>query len=484
MNRPRIWRLVAIIAIAALSLFVVLNINHPGWVEDLLFWQAEAQRDIALRLGLDLQGGLKVLLAADPAEGQEFDSSSMETARRIVENRVNSLGLAEPVVQAQGERRIIVELPGIDNPEQAVETIKGTALLEFVDAGFNPVMPGTVVTTTLGGPEAAEEGEVADTAAPEPTATTEVTPTTALTETETAQPEATGQVYETILTGADIANVGLDRTEQNEYIIPFELQPDAAETFSAYTGSHVGQFLCIVLDKEILSCPTIREQIPGGTGSISGAFSFEDARQLAIQLRYGALPMPLRVESFNRVGATLGDESVQRSVRAGVIGLSVVLLFMLVYYRLPGALADVALIIYVLINLALYKLVPITLTLPGIAGFILSAGMAVDANILIFERMKEELRVGRRLTRAIELGFERAWPSIRDGQLSTLIICAILFFFGSNFGASIVKGFAITLALGTMVNLFTAVFATRTLVRQVAFAAGEWLSAREWILGV
>ncbi|MGD2177132.1 MAG: protein translocase subunit SecD [Anaerolineae bacterium] len=487
MNKPRIWRLVAIIAIAALSLYVALNINHLDWVEDLLFWQPEAQRDIALRLGLDLQGGLKVLLAADPPAGQEFEPGSMETARRIVENRVNSLGLAEPVVQAQGERRIIVELPGIDNPEQAVETIKGTALLEFVDVGFNPLPPETVITTTLGGP-GASAGEVTGTpsltATVEPTATPPLTPTTGLTETQPAQPQPAGPVYETILTGADIANVGLDRTQQNEYIIPFELNSDAAEVFAEYTASHVGQYLCIVLDKTILSCPTIREPIPGGRGSISGAFTFEDARQLAIQLRYGALPMPLRVESFNRVGATLGDESVNRSVRAGVIGLSVVLLFMLVYYRLPGALADVALIIYVLINFALYKLAPITLTLPGIAGFILSAGMAVDANILIFERMKEELRAGRRLTRAIELGFDRAWPSIRDGQLSTLIICAILFFFGTNFGASIVKGFAITLALGTMVNLFTAVFATRTFVRQLAFAASEWVSAHDWILGV
>jgi protein-export membrane protein SecD len=495
MSKPRIWRLVAIIAIAALSLYVTLNINHAAWVENLLFWQPEGQRDIALRLGLDLQGGLKVLLAADPPAGQEYEPGSMETARRIVENRVNSLGLTEPVVQAQGERRIIVELPGIDNPEQAVETIKGTALLEFVDAGFNPVPPETVVTTTLGGPEAEAAGEITGTtsltATLEPTTTAPLTPTTpltgtetVLTETESAQPQATGRVYETILTGADIANVGLDRTEQNEYVIPFELNADAADTFAQYTASHVGQYLCIVLDKTVLSCPTIREPIPGGSGSISGAFTFEDARQLAIQLRYGALPMPLRVESFNRVGATLGEESVQRSVRAGVIGLSVVLLFMLVYYRLPGLLADVALLVYVLINFALYKLVPITLTLPGIAGFILSAGMAVDANILIFERMKEELRGGRRLTRAIELGFQRAWPSIRDGQLSTLIICAILFFFGTNFGASIVKGFAITLAVGTSVNLFTAVFATRTFVRQVAAAAGEWLSVREWILGV
>jgi protein-export membrane protein SecD len=483
MRRPSIWRLVAIIVIAALSLYAALDINHPTWLENLLFWQPEGQRDIALRLGLDLQGGLKVLLAADPPAGQDFEPGSMETARRIVENRVNSLGLAEPVVQAQGERRIIVELPGIDNPEQAVETIKGTALLEFVDAGFSPLLPQTLVTTTLGGPEAASEGPTI-LESDSPTTTTALTSTQTLTETDPVQPQATGRVYETILTGADIASVGLDRTEQNEYIIPFELQSDAAETFSAYTASHVGQYLCIVLDKTVLSCPTIRERIPGGRGSISGAFTFEDARQLAIQLRYGALPMPLRVESFNRVGATLGEESVDRSVRAGVIGLGVVLLFMLVYYRLPGALADVALAIYVLINFALYKLVPITLTLPGIAGFILSAGMAVDANILIFERMKEELRAGRRLARAIELGFDRAWPSIRDGQLSTLIICAILFFFGTNFGASIVKGFAITLALGTSVNLFTAVFATRTFVRQVAASLSDWLSTRGWMLGV
>jgi len=485
MSQSKTWRLVAIILIAVVALFVTLNINHPAWVENLLFWQPEGQRDISLRLGLDLQGGLKVLLAADPPEGQEFEASSMETARRIVESRVNSLGLTEPVVQAQGERRIIVELPGIENPEQAVETIKGTALLEFVDAGFNPVPPGTVVTTTLGGPQAAEGSVITDTSSLTATLegedTSDIVASTGVTET---QPQASGQVYETILTGADLANVGLDRTEQNQYIIPFELNQEGAETFSQYTTSSVGQYLCIVLDKEVISCPTIREPIPGGRGSISGAFTLEEARQLAIQLRYGALPMPLRVESFNRVGATLGEQSVNRSVRAGVIGLSIVLLFMLIYYRLPGGLADVALVIYVLINLALYKLIPITLTLPGIAGFILSAGMAVDANILIFERMKEELRSGRRLGRAIEMGFDRAWPSIRDGQLSTLIICAILFVFGTNFGASIVKGFAITLALGTMVNLFTAVFTTRTFVGQVAEAAGQWLSEREWILGV
>jgi protein-export membrane protein SecD len=488
MSETKTWRLVAIILIALVALFVTLNIDHPTWLENLLFWQPEAQREISLQLGLDLQGGLKVLLAADPPEGQDFEPGSMEAARRIVENRVNSLGLTEPVVQAQGERRIIVELPGIENPEEAVETIKGTALLEFVDAGFNPVLPDTVVTTTLGGPEIVEGSVVTDTsplsATVEGEDTSDIIATEGLTPTEEAQPQAAGRVFETILTGADLANVGLDRNQQNQYVIPFELNQDAAQTFGDYTASHVGQHLCIVLDKQVISCPRIREPIPGGRGSISGDFTLETARQLAIQLRYGALPMPLRVESFNRVGATLGEQSVDRSIRAGVIGLSVVLLFMLVYYRLPGGLADLALVIYVLINFALYKLIPITLTLPGIAGFILSAGMAVDANILIFERMKEELRSGRRLGRAIEMGFERAWPSIRDGQLSTLIICAILFLFGTNFGASIVKGFALTLALGTMVNLFTAVFATRTFVGYVAGAAGEWLAERNWVLGV
>jgi protein-export membrane protein SecD len=680
MRKSEPWWLAAIILIALVALFVDLNIGHPDWAKAVLFWQPAGRRDIALRLGLDLQGGLQVLLAADVPDGQDLEPGAMETARRIVENRVNGMGLTEPIVQAQGERRIIIELPGIENPEQAVDTLKGTALLEFVDAGFVPLMPGTLVTTTLGAPREATppitevtpttpvsltaEGELlpmpADPAernamysqppamqidtsqtyvatiktekgdivvelfadqAPntvnnfvflaqegfydnttfhrvipdfmaqggDPTGTgsggpgykfadefhpdlrhdrpgilsmansgadtngsqffitygatpglddrhsvfgqviegldvlqsltprdpsesptfsgdlieaitimtttsklsptTELSPTAELPLTPTVpapspSPAPEPGVYETILTGAGLKSAGLDRTEGGEYVVPLEFEAEAAETFAQYTASHVGQYLCIVLDKAIISCPTIQEPIPGGRASISGRFTFEDARQLALQLRYGALPVPLRVESFNRIGATLGAESVEKSVRAGAIGLVIVLLFMLVYYRLPGGLADLALIIYVLINLALYKLAPITLTLPGIAGFILSAGMAVDANILIFERMKEELRRERRLRTAIEIGFSRAWPSIRDGQLSTLIVCAILFFFGTNFGASTVKGFAITLAIGTAVNIFTAVFATRTFLRQVAASASEWLAEREWLLGV
>ena len=487
MKGSEAWRLAIITLIALLAGYVSSDVARPDWVNELLFWRPAAQRQIGLRLGLDLQGGLQILLSADVPEGEELDTLSMETARRIVENRVNSLGLTEPVVQAQGDRRIIVELPGIENPDQAVETIKGTALLEFVDVGRIPLQPGTAITTSLGGPRLTSPARVLTaTVSAEPTSepvlSTEFTSTASFSSTiESALP--TPVTFDTILTGAGLESVGLD-VQQGKYFVPFKLNSEAAQVFADYTASHVGEYLCIVLDKVVVSCPRVEGPIPGGDAMISGDFSYDAARQLSVQLRYGALPVPLRVESFNRIGATLGAESVQKSIRAGAIGLVIVLLFMLIYYRLPGGLADVALIIYVLINVALYKLVPITLTLPSIAGFILSAGMAVDANILIFERIKEELRGGRRLKMAVETGFSRAWPSIRDGQLSTLIICIILFFFGTNFGASVVKGFAITLAIGTVVNVFTAVLATRTFVRQIAASAGEWVAERPWLLGV
>ena len=487
------WQPAVVVVVALVALYVTLNVPRPDWLTNALVWQPEGQRDLALRQGLDLQGGLQVLLAADVPEGEDLDPASMETARRIVENRVNSLGLTEPVVQSQGERRIIVELPGIENPEQAVDMIKGTALLEFVDTGRGWLPPGTLITTTLGGPRATGVETITPAATPPSEETTAQTPSPPLTASLELSPTATQPsqpapaepvALETILTGADLKNVGMALADQNQAVVEFELNPDATQVFADHTASHIGQFLCIVMDKEVISCPEIQSAIPSGQGRIEGNFTYDTARQLMLQLRYGALPVPLRVESFNRVGATLGAESVERSIRAGAIGLGIVLIFMVVYYRLPGALADIALIIYVLINFALYKLVPITLTLPGIAGFILSAGMAVDANILIFERMKEELRQGRSLGPAIEIGFSRAWPSIRDGQLSTLIICAILFIFGTNFGASIVKGFALTLAIGTVVNIFTAVFATRTFVRLAAASAGKWLAERQGWLGV
>ncbi len=476
--------LIIIALLAILAVYVDLNIDHPAWLENLLVWQPEGARKIAIRYGLDLRGGLKVSLVADVPEGQEVDRVSMETARQIVENRVNGLGLAETIVQIQGGRRIIVELPGIDDPELAIEIIRGTALLEFIDAGYFELRKGTVVTTTLGGPRLSGGSVVTTPVAPEATPTLPLAPTTALTETAPATPTVPPGVYETILTGADLDQVGLDRDDMG-YFIPFRLKPEAANKFAAYTASHVGQYLCIVLDKEVISCPKIREAIPGGNGQITlGNATYQEARGLAIQLHYGALPVPLRVETATTVGPTLGEISVQKSVRAGIVGLSIVLLFMLVYYRVLGGAADLALLLYAALNLALYKLAPVTLTLPGIAGFLLSAGMAVDANILVFERMKEEIRAGRSLRAAMEAGFNRAWTSIRDSQISILIACAVLYFFGTNFGASMVKGFALTLAIGTVINLFTAIVVTRTFLRTLLRLAGNWLQARRWLLSV
>ncbi len=449
--------LALILVLAAISLYLVLPIHHPTWVTNLLFWQPEGARSLDFRQGLDLQGGLQVLLVADVPPDEKIDPGALEAAAKVVESRVNALGLLEPVVQVRGERRIIVELPGIDNPEQAIDTIRETALLEFVEpppgTPTEMLQPGTVISTTYG-------------------------------MTATTVPSGT-LLFKTILTGKDLKRADSVFVQQsNEWVIDFELQPEAKDLFADYTASHINQPLCIVLDKTILSCPYIRSKIPDGRGQISGDFTKERADQLAIQLKYGALPIPLKIESYRAIGPSLGAESVQKSIRAGIIGLAIVFLFMVVYYRLNGVAADLALALYVVLNLLVYKLLPVTITLPGIAGFLLSAGMAVDANILVFERMKEELRRGRSLQSAMEAGFSRAWTSVRDSNYATLLTCLILYFFGSAFAASLVKGFAITLALGTIINLFTAIFVTRTFVRVIIGLYGDKIQQKPELLGL
>ncbi len=451
-------------------------------------------RDIELRRGLDLQGGLQVLLEADVPPEESVEPAAMQAVRAIIEQRVNGLGVSEPLIQLSGSRRIIVELPGIADPERAIQTFGETGLLEFIDAGLSYLPPGMVVRTTEEvGPSAPisptatitptiEEGTPtlvpATTASlvpsPAETVTATVTATAPITVTPSpvlsptiVAPTPEEPVYETILTGRHLqeANMGFGQLGLIE--IYFQLNDEGAALFEDYTRTHVGQVMCIVLDKQVVNCATINEPIPGGGVRITreGGFPPEDAESIVIRLRYGALPIPLRVETNRTVGPTLGEDSLRKSLIAGLIGLSIVVVFMLLYYRLPGALADVALMIYAAIILALFKLIPVVLTLPGIAGFILSVGMAVDANILIFERMKEELRVGKGLRLAVEQGFGRAWPSIRDSNFSTLITCAILFWFGSYFGASIVKGFALTLGIGVLVSMFTAIIVTRTFLR-------------------
>ncbi len=409
----------------------------------------------------------------------------------------------EAVVQRQGENRILVELPGLVNPDEAIATLKATGRLEFVEAGFTPLPEGLSILTTYEvtpsltvetTPTATLEVTITPTVAP--TATPELTPTPEITSAEALSPTSeitpTAKVYRTIMTGKHLksARVGTDEFGRPE--IDFELTAEGTEIFAKYTREHVGEFLAIVMDGVVISCPRIKEPITEGRGRITSekGFTLEEAKRLAIILQYGALPVPLKVVQTRVIGPTLGQDSIRKSIRAGIIGIIVVLAFMLTYYRLPGFLADLALISYGLINLAIYKfgipgLFPgVTLSLPGITGFLLSTGMAVDANILIFERMKEELRQGRPLSAAIEAGFSRAWTSIRDSNLSTLLTCVVLYWFGSNFGASMVKGFAITLFIGVCVSMFTAITMTRTLIAFVFDLAGRFLEKRRWLLGI
>lgn len=462
--------LITTIILTAIAVYLALPIQHPDWLTSLVFWQPASTRDLQIKEGLDLRGGLQVLLEADVPADQTVERDAIQTAKQIVENRVNGLGVSEPLIQVQGDRRIVVELPGISDPDQAIETLKGTGLLEFIEAGDEFLPAGTRISTSMGSLD--DSGTV--------TSTATVTATGVVSPAVTATP---AKIYRTIMTGADLktANIAFD-PNTNAPLITFELTDEGSKKFAEYTTANIGKILSIVLDKTVLSSPRIQSAITGGTGQITGNFTLDEARSLSVQMRYGALPVPLRVAESRAVGPTLGQDSVRKSITAGLIGLLVVIVFMLLYYRLPGLLADAALVIYALLVFALFKLIPVTLTLPGIAGFVLSVGMAVDANILIFERMKEELRNGRTLRAAIDTGFARAWPSIRDSNVSTLITCLILFWFGSNFGASIVKGFAVTLSIGVLVSLFTAITVTRTFLHLVMNNMD--LARHRWWFGV
>jgi preprotein translocase subunit SecD len=391
-------------------------------------------RDINTVLGLDLVGGVQALLEADlPADSTETDTQ-MELARRVIENRVNGLGVSEAVVQQAGEERILVELPGETDPEKALNTIRETGLLEWVDTGSLAPPIGTELKTDYGQTDEAAAGET---------------------------------VYHTIMTGANIEDVSVGTDQAGQVVVAFRLDSEGEDIFYQHTRANVGMILSLVLDGKVISSPRIQQAISGGSGSISGNFTVESANDLVVQLRSGSLPFALNIVESRTVGPSLGQDSLQKSLIAGVIGMLIVMLFMILYYRLPGIVAAIALMAYAAISYALFRLIPVTLTLPGIAGFVLSIGVAVDANVLIFERLKEELRRGKPLRTAIDMGWGRAWPSIRDSNISTLITCSILFWFGSQYGATIVKGFSITLALGVLVSLFTAIIVTRTILHLV-----------------
>jgi preprotein translocase subunit SecD len=432
--------LILIAVILAFAIFLVIP-NNPGFFG----------REISTHLGLDLVGGAQVLLEADLPAGIEVTSEQMDTATTIIEDRVNGLGVNESVVQRAGDRYILVEIPGVEDPETAVATIKETALLEFVDMSM---LDGGQASALVG------QRIQTDYAAGSETITDTQTTSSTL-------PVYAQQTFHTVMTGDTISEAGPTVGQLGNYEVAFVLTDAGSKTFSDFTTGHIGDILAITLDKVVISTPSINNAITSGQGVIQGNFTPEEANKLAVQLRYGRLPVPLKIAENRTIGPSLGEDSLNKSLLAGMIGMSIVMLFMALYYRLPGILADVAILIYAVITFALFRFIPVTLTLPGIAGLMLSTGSALDANILIFERLKEELRMGRTLKQAVSLGFERAWPSIRDSNIATLITCGILFWFGSQFGATIVKGFSVTLALGVGVSLLTALFVTRTFLTMV-----------------
>lgn len=378
-------------------------------------------RDLSLRLGLDLSGGVHLVYQVDTSALPDSDrAAAVEATRANIERRVNSLGVAEPIIQtskAGSDYRLIVELAGVTDINQATSLIGQTAQLEFRSAKV-------------------------------------ATPSSAIDFTSTG------------LTGRDLrlAQVQFDSGKAaGQPVVAIEFSPDGAKKFSEITAKNIGKPLAIFLDDQLVKAPTVESAITDGKAIISGNFTPDEAKKLTIQLNAGALPVPIHIIEQRNIGATLGVESIHKSIVAAAVGLVVIWLFMIVNYGFKGLLADLVLIVYILIFLALIKLIPITLTLAGIAGFILSIGMAVDANILIFERMKEELRWGRPLKAAVELGFHRAWTSVRDSNASSLITAGLLFWFGTGS----VRGFALTLAVGILVSLFTSITVTRTLLRLI-----------------
>lgn len=372
--------------------------------------------------GLDLVGGSRLVLEAQTTDTvAKITPDMMDSLRFAIENRVNKLGVAETVVQQIGERRLLIEIPQISDLNKAKEFLGETAELEFKKEG-TPIN-GKPVWISTG------------------------------------------------LSGKDVSKSLVSTSQGGEWVVDLEFNDKGTQKFADLTTKLVGKPMAIFFNGELTSAPVIREPIIGGRAQISGGeggFKYDEAKKMVDLLNAGALPVPAKIIEENTVGPTLGADSIHKSKIAGMIGIGVVMLFMLIFYRLPGLIADIALMCYTLILFALFKTIPVTLTLAGIAGFILSIGMAVDANILIFERTKEELRAGRTLFTAINAGFDRAWTSIFDSNMSTIITCTILYMLGT----SVVKGFALTLALGVLVSMFSAVTITKNFMHLI-FGTGE-----------
>jgi preprotein translocase subunit SecD len=422
-------------------------------------FEQKCSPEFPVRLGLDLQGGSQLTLLVKPTEDKAITPEDLEAVISVVESRVNGLGASEPVIQSSGSDQILVQLPGINDPTEAERVLGGTARLEFreqsqgTEAQFRAetqvraqLLREQISLSLTEDTEAIEANRAA---------------------LDRSQIAITNLFKPADLTGEALRDAGAQPVGGNSWEIFLRFDVGGGEKFAelsknlAGTGRSIGIFL----DNQLLSAPTVGPEfaqagITGGAAVITGNFTAETANEIAIQLRGGALPYPVEVVENRTVGATLGRDSIRFSIYAGAGGLILVLIFMILYYRLPGCIADISLVIYSLLTLAAFQIFDVTLTLPGIAGFILSIGMAVDANVLIFERTREELRSGKTLYRSVESGFYRAFSSILDSNVTTLIACGALYWLGSG----LVKGFALTLAIGVLVSMFTAITCSRTLL--------------------
>ncbi|AFY54169.1 protein-export membrane protein, SecD/SecF family [Rivularia sp. PCC 7116] len=421
---------------------------------------------IEVPLGLDLQGGSQLTIQVKTTpEIKQIGERELEAVQTVLGNRVNGLGVSEPVIQTAGSDKILVQLPGVDNPAQAERVLGGTAQLEF-----KTQKPGTETQVfALRANREQLKAQQAELLAAEERDEAAIEKNQ---QDLKINQEAIVELFESLekpLTGKYLNNANPLNPQQGArgWSAGLEFNQEGGKLFAELTKNlaGTGRSIGIFLDNELISAASVgikwsNTGITGGNAVIEGNFTAQQAQDLAVQLRGGSLPVPIEIVENRTVGATLGLDSIKRSIYAGVGGLILVLIFMVVYYRLPGIIADIALVIYALLTWACFALLGVTLTLPGIAGFVLSIGMAVDANVLIFERTREELRAGKSLYRSVESGFYRAWSSILDSNVTTLIACAALFWLG--FG--LVKGFAVTLAVGVAVSMFTAVTCSRTLM--------------------
>jgi protein-export membrane protein SecD len=544
MTKANIVRLVAAVLVLAITVFVDLNIEHPAWAKDLAFWQPEGQRDIALRYGVDLGGGLSVQLVADTSMGQTIDPASMEATRAIVRSRAQDLAISDPAMQIVDARQIPVTMSTVQDAGVVSRILSAEGLVEIVDVGTEdptvllgttvetapagslpaespistpaPPLTATVVATptaptatntptaTTTAPTVTMTPTAAVTATPTTTATQTVTPTTPLTPTIPSTPTEemepvppTTPIYETVLTNDELERVELKQaysSAQDSTITyaEFKPTPQGATILDLYAMARTGHYLCITLDKQVVGCAglqgstLVQRDAKGNPLPLSfyaGVGEAEIAPFNSI-LRSGRLPVPLKVETAGAAEPTLGQATVRRVGIATIIGLAAALVLLPAHYRFPGLLADLALVFFGFIGLALCKVIPVPITLPSITGFAVAALLALQAHCTIFERLREGIRAHRSLPKAVKNSFSDAWRSVRDTHLGLLLFSVVVWAAGAATAAMSIRWLGVALTAGTLVSALVTLVFTRLLMSLASNVSQEWLHEREWLLGI